>query len=63
VILEAMSRKAEVVAPSSAILSALLPATVSEDVIANLHELFADQWVPGTASRKRAGCGEFKLAC
>ena len=32
--------------PSSAVLSALLPAGNSEDVIANLRELFMETWVP-----------------
>jgi hypothetical protein len=32
--------------PSSAILSALLPFSMSEDVIENLNELFEESWLP-----------------
>lgn len=37
--------------PSSALLSALLPFSTSEDVIANLNELFADTWLPRHGSK------------
>jgi hypothetical protein len=37
--------------PSSAILSALLPGRMSEDVIANLNELFYEVWVPRHGER------------
>jgi len=48
----ALSKKAPVGPPSSALLSALLPATVSEDVIANLHELYVEKWMPRHGVRK-----------
>jgi hypothetical protein len=37
--------------PSSAFLSALLPTSMSEDVIENLNELFDQKWLPRHGSR------------
>lgn len=46
VLVDFMSHKTEAKPPSSAFLSELLPTAHSEDVIANLNELFTTTWVP-----------------
>ncbi|RUV19953.1 hypothetical protein [Mesorhizobium sp. M7A.F.Ca.MR.245.00.0.0] len=38
--------------PSALMLSLMMPAATSEDIIANMHDLYSDSWVPRYGKRR-----------